>query len=55
MKARIKATGTIVEVEGLFDVGTAPCPLSLLIHFNLINDYNYGKSIYNKVCLNRRY
>lgn len=23
MKARIKATGTIVEVEGLFDVGTA--------------------------------
>ena len=36
-------------------VGFAPCPLSLLIHFNLINDYNYGKSIYNKVCLNRRY
>lgn len=23
MKARIKVTGTIVEVEGLFDVGTA--------------------------------
>ena len=23
MKARIKATGPIVEVEGLFDVGTA--------------------------------
>lgn len=23
MKARIKATGTIVEVEGLFDVGTS--------------------------------
>ena len=36
-------------------IGFAPCPLPLLIHFNLINDYNYGKSIYNKVCLNRRY
>lgn len=36
-------------------IGFAPCPLPLLIHFNLINDYNYGKSIYNKVCLNKRY